>query len=292
MSLRDYLHPRVGHGWKVGNTLLAPSSMPLLMGIVNVTPDSFFDGGKHDAPDAACAHALRLLDEGAQILDIGGESARPGAQSVEAAEELARVLPVISFLHRETSRRDFYISIDTVKSEVARAAMKAGAHIVNDISAMELDTAMADVVLETGASVVLQHMQGVPRTMQQNPVYHDVVNEVRTYLGAKAQGMVERGMDPACICVDPGICFGKRQQDNLQLIAAVDELLPLGFPIMMGMSRKSYIGKVDGLAQSDRLMPSVLSAAVAALGGTSVLRVHDVAPTREALLMLKALITC
>lgn len=292
MSLRSYLQPQCGHSWKVGDDLLAPLPVPLLMGIVNATPDSFFDGGQHPTPVSAVEHALQLFDDGAVILDIGGESSRPGAQSVSADEEIARIIPVIQALHRETSRNAFYISVDTVKASVARAAMDAGAHIVNDISALTADVDMTSVVLETEASVVLNHMKGEPRTMQENPYYANVVAEVRQYLASRVQELLNKGMDPLRICLDPGIGFGKRPEDNLKLIAGVDDFLPLGFPVLMGMSRKSYIGRTPGLETSDRLVPSVISAAFAALGGASVIRVHDVRATREAFLMLKALVAC
>jgi len=292
MSLRSYLQPQCGHSWKVGNDLLAPLPVPLLMGIVNATPDSFFDGGRHPTPVSAVEHALQLFDDGAVILDIGGESSRPGAQPVSADEEIARIVPVIQALHRETSRNAFYISVDTVKASVARAAMDAGAHIVNDISALTADADMTAVVLETEASVVLNHMKGEPRTMQENPYYANVVAEVRQYLASRVQELLNKGMDPLRICLDPGIGFGKRPEDNLKLIAGVDDFLPLGFPVLMGMSRKSYIGRTPGLETSDRLVPSVISAAFAALGGASVIRVHDVRATREAFLMLKALVAC
>lgn len=292
MSLQGNLQMQTGLPWKVGDALLAPDPVPLLMGIVNITPDSFFDGGKHNTPDAAYAHAVRLLDEGATILDIGGESTRPGALPVSTAAEMARVLPVIERLQSELSRRNFFISVDTVKADVARAAMAAGAHIVNDVSALTMDPDMPQVVRETGASVVLNHMKGEPRTMQQNPYYTHVVAEVRQYLAARVQELLELGIDPERICLDPGIGFGKRYTDNVKLITAVDELLPMGYPVLMAMSRKSYMGQVPGLEKSDRLVPSVVSAVVTALGGASVLRVHDVAATREALLMLKALVSC
>lgn len=292
MSLQGNLQMQTGLPWKVGDALLAPDPVPLLMGIVNTTPDSFFDGGKHNTPDAAYAHAVQLLDEGATILDIGGESTRPGALPVSAAAEMARVLPVIERLQSELSRRNFFISIDTVKAEVARAAMAAGAHIVNDVSALTMDSDMPQVVRETGASVVLNHMKGEPRTMQQNPYYTHVVAEVRQYLAARVQELLELGIDPERICLDPGIGFGKRYTDNVKLITAVDEFLPMGYPVLMAMSRKSYMGQVPGLEKSDRLVPSLVSAVVTTLGGASVLRVHDVAATREALLMLKALVSC
>lgn len=292
MSLSSVIRPLQGIPWKVGGNMLEPKPTPILMGIVNATPDSFFDGGLHNAPDAACEHAMRLLDEGALILDVGGESTRPGSSPVSTGEEIARILPVIKRLQVELSRRTFYISIDTVKSEVAKAALSAGAHIINDVSALTLDPAMAELVRSSGASVVLNHMKGEPRSMQENPYYTHVVSEVRQYLAARVQVLLDMGVDPESICLDPGIGFGKRLVDNLKLIAGVDDFLPLGLPVLMGMSRKSYIGMVPGLEQSNRLVPSVVSAVMASMGGASVLRVHDVAATREALFMMKALVTC
>lgn len=292
MSLSSVIRPLQGIPWKVGGTMLAPTPMPILMGIVNVTPDSFFDGGLHNAPDAACEHAMRLLDEGALILDVGGESTRPGSRSVSTSEEIARILPVIKRLQVELSRRTFYISIDTLKSEVAKVALSAGAHIINDVSALTFDPKMAELVRSSGASVVLSHMKGEPNTMQENPYYANVVGEIRQYLAARVQVLLDLGVDPECICLDPGIGFGKRLVDNLKLIMSVDDFLPLGLPVMMGMSRKSYIGMVDGLETTDRLVPGVVSGVFAAMGGASVLRVHDVAATRDALFMLKALVSC
>ena len=292
MSLHGYLQPCTGHPWKIGDAMLEPVPIPLLMGIVNTTPDSFFDGGQHNAPDAAFEHALRLLDEGATILDIGGESTRPGAAPVSAEEELSRVLPVVKRLGSELSRRRFFISIDTQKAAVAAPCLAAGTHIVNDVSALGFDADMAALVRDSGASVVLNHMRGEPRTMQNNPVYTHVVAEVRQYLAARIHYLMEMGIDPAKICIDPGVCFGKSTEDNLRLIGGVDDMASLGFPVLMGMSRKSYIGRTAGLEQSDRLIPSVVSAVMAMFGGATVLRVHDIKETREGLTMAKALTLC
>lgn len=292
MSLHGYLQPCTGHPWKIGDAMLEPVPIPLLMGIVNTTPDSFFDGGHHNAPDAAFEHALRLLDEGATILDIGGESTRPGAAPVSAEEELSRVLPVVKRLSSELSRRSFFISIDTLKAAVAAPCLAAGAHIVNDVSALEYDSGMAALVRDSGASVVLNHMRGEPRTMQNNPIYTHVVAEVRQYLAARIQHLMDMGIDPAKICIDPGVGFGKSTADNHRLIGGVDDMASLGFPVLMGMSRKSYIGRTVGLEQSDRLIPSVVSAVLTMFGGATVLRVHDVKETREGLLMAKALTLC
>ncbi len=276
--------------WRVGDRLLGPDPgggfRPLIMGILNVTPDSFFDGGRHAGPDAALRHAESLLEQGADILDVGGESSRPGAQPVPEEEELRRTEPVV----REAVRRlGCVVSIDTVKSGVARAALDAGALIVNDISAMTFDPMMLEVPQAFGAGVVLNHIRGTPETMQRDPRYGDVVAEVRGFLLARIQLLAAVGIPIDRIAVDPGIGFGKRPEDNHRLIAELEALADLGCPILVGASRKSFIGKTPGLETSDRLMPSVAAALYAALKGASVLRVHDVKETREALAMVAAL---
>lgn len=259
------------------------------MGIVNVTPDSFFDGGKHNTLDAAYAHAKKLLDEGAQILDIGGESSRPGAKSVSAAEEIERVVPLVKKLQPLLSQKNFWISVDTVKSEVARESMKAGAHIINDISALEFDPNMAKTIAETHASSVLNHMRGNFGTMQQDfKPYRDVVLEVKTALLDAAHKLTALGVEEETICLDPGIGFGKDLQNNLDLIANVEAFVETGFPVLYGMSRKSYIGKISGLETSDRLIPTVVSGILTALSGATVIRVHDVREAVESLKLIKA----
>jgi len=260
-----------------------------LMGILNCTPDSFFDGGRHNQVEAAISHAIRLLDEGASMIDIGGESSRPGAESVSAHEELRRVLPVVEALCDLRRERSFAISIDTVKTEVARQAVRAGAEIINDISMAQSDPAMIPFMVESGASVVLNHMRGEPRTMQLNPHYDNVVAEVQAELLVVAQRLESMGMASERICLDPGIGFGKRLEDNYLLISQASAFHTLGYPLLYGMSRKSYIGRTPGLENSDRLMPSIASALMVAQAGTCVLRVHDVAATREALLMWNAI---
>jgi dihydropteroate synthase len=275
--------------WSVGDRVLGGEDSlrqgPLIMGILNVTPDSFFDGGRHAGLDAAVAHAEKLLTEGADILDVGGESSRPGAQPVEEAEELRRTEPVV----REVVKRfGAVVSIDTVKSKVARGALDAGALIVNDISAMTFDPLMLEVAQPFRAGVVLNHIKGTPRDMQKSPVYEDPVSEVRDFLRDRIQLLAAVGMPKSRIAVDPGIGFGKRAEDNYALIAQLDALDALGCPILMGMSRKSFIAKTPGLESSDRLVPSLSLAVFAALKGASILRVHDVKETREALSMLAA----
>lgn len=257
----------------------------MLMGILNVTPDSFHDGGRHATLDLALKHAETLLVAGADILDIGGESSRPGAEPVVEAEELARTQPVVAAI---VKRFDCPVSIDTVKSGVARAALDAGACIVNDISAMTQDPMMLEVPQAFQAGVVLNHMRGSPKNMQIDPKYADTVAEVITFLAERIQLLAAMGMTKEHIAVDPGIGFGKRVEDNYRLIADMEKLGVLGCPILMGMSRKSFIQKTDGLEHSDRLQPSVALAVFAALKGASILRVHDVAETHEALRMVAA----
>jgi dihydropteroate synthase len=275
--------------WHAGDRILGGEDRlrrgPLLMGILNVTPDSFHDGGRHASLDAALAHAEKLLADGADIIDVGGESSRPGAAPVDEAEETQRAVPAV----REIVKRfGAAVSIDTVKSGVARAALDAGALIVNDISAMTFDPLMLEVAQPFRAGVVLNHIKGTPRDMQKNPVYEDAVEEVRDFLRERIQLLASLGMPKTRIAVDPGIGFGKRPEDNYRLIAQLHVLDALGCPILMGMSRKSFIAKTEGLEKSDRLVPSLSLAVFAALKGASILRVHDVKETREALAMLSA----
>lgn len=271
--------------WRAGSLILG-GGRPLLMGILNVTPDSFFDGGRHAGVDAALRHAEALVAAGADILDIGGESSRPGADPVPAAEELARTRPVVEAVWK---RFAVPISIDTVKSTVARAALEAGASIINDISAMEHDPMMLEVPQAFGAGVVLNHMRGSPKDMQIAPAYGDVVAEVRGYLLGRVQLLAAMGLPAERIAVDPGIGFGKRPRDNYALLEHLDALDGLGCPILVGASRKSFIPKTAGLEDSDRLIPSVAVALYAALKGASILRVHDVSQTREAVAMITAI---
>ncbi len=275
--------------WKVGNKVL-PCSTPLIMGIVNVTPDSFFDGGKHNKPDAAYEHALKLLEQGADILDIGGESSRPGSAPVCLQEELDRVCPVVERLAKLTPEREFYISVDTVKAKVAEETMKLGAHIVNDISACTMDPDMLSTVARTKAAVVLNHIRGNFGTMQQDfTPYTNVVQEVRDELLVQVKKLLDLGVEREKICVDPGIGFGKTAQDNIDLMKSVEDFLKDGYPVLIGSSRKSYIGKIPGLESSDRLIPTVTAGIVAVLGGASCIRVHDVKEAKESMLYLEAL---
>ena len=285
--------------WKIGNKVL-PCKTPLIMGIVNVTPDSFFDGGKHNKPDAAYEHALMLLEQGAEILDIGGESSRPGSAPVSLQEELDRVCPVVERLAALAKSgyssggkpREFYISVDTVKAKVAAETMKLGAHIINDISACAMDPNMLQTVADTKAAVVLNHIRGNFGTMQQDfKPYTNVVQEVREELLSQVKKLLDLGVEREKICIDPGIGFGKTAQDNIDLIKSTEEFLKDGYPVLIGTSRKSYIGKMPGLENSDRLIPTVTAGIVAVLGGASCIRVHDVKEAKESLLYLEALRT-
>jgi dihydropteroate synthase len=256
---------------------------PLIMGVVNVTPDSFYDGGRHAEPGAAVAHAKRLIEQGADILDVGGESSRPGAEPVPIDEELGRVLPVLEGL-REVA---VPISIDTTKPAVMRAALNCGAAMINDIAALASPGAL-EIASSSDAAVTLMHMQGDPRTMQANPTYADVVAEVRGFLLARAEACLRAGIDRGRIVLDPGFGFGKTVAHNLRLIARLEEVAALGFPVLAGLSRKSSLGRITGQTADDRLIASVTAALLAVQRGAKILRVHDVAETRAALAVLAA----
>jgi dihydropteroate synthase len=272
--------PRRAAHWKLRTRTLEFGRLPMLMGIVNVTPDSFSDGGRYLDPTAAVEHALRLAVDGADILDIGGESTRPGAEPVDAAEELRRVLPVIEALRRATP---VPLSIDTQKSEVAREAIAAGAEIINDVSALTGDERMMAVAAESGCGVVAMHMKGTPRTMQIDPHYANVVAEVAAYLAARRDAMIAAGIAAESIALDPGIGFGKTVEHNLELLRGIGALHQLGCPLLVGHSRKRFIGQVLGAASADRTAGTLGVSIALALGGVQVVRVHDVAAVRQAL---------
>jgi dihydropteroate synthase len=259
------------------------------MGIVNVTPDSFSDGGLFLDPGAAVEHGRRLLAEGADILDVGGESTRPGAAAVDTGTEIERVVPVIEALAPEAGERA--ISIDTSKARVAEAALAAGAGIVNDVTALG-DEAMGATCAAAGAEIVLMHMKGTPRTMQDDPSYDDVLAEVREFLAARVERAEAAGIPRERITIDPGIGFGKTLEHNLELLRRLGELGELGLPILVGSSRKSFLGRLTGRERADeRLGGTIASSLIAARNGAAVLRVHDVAPMREALLVADAIET-
>jgi dihydropteroate synthase len=257
------------------------------MGVVNVTPDSFSDGGLYLDPDAAVAHGLRLAREGAGVLDIGGESTRPGAQPVSAEEELRRVVPVIEGLAAAGTAAS--LSIDTTKREVARAALDAGAGIVNDVSALRSDPGLAGLVAESGAGCCLMHMLGEPRTMQHEPRYGDVVSEVKAFLEERLAFAVGEGIAEERVWLDPGIGFGKTVEHNLALLRHLDEIAAIGRPVVIGTSRKSFLGKLVGGRPEDERLPGTIATNVLALErGASVFRVHDVAQVADALAVAAA----
>jgi dihydropteroate synthase len=258
-----------------------------IMGIVNVTPDSFSDGGEFLDPQRAIAHGGVLAAEGADVLDIGGESTRPGAAGVTAEEELARVAPVVEALARDEGPR---ISIDTSKFAVAEAALSLGAEMVNDVTALRDEPDLAGLCAERDCEVVLMHMLGDPRTMQENPVYEDVVDDIKAFLAERIEFAVSQGIDEERIWIDPGIGFGKTVEHNLELHRRLGELAELGRPIAFGSSRKSFIGKLTGAEVDQRVGGTIASNVIAYANGASMLRVHDVAPMRQALTVAEAII--
>ena len=257
-----------------------------LMGVVNVTPDSFSDGGLFLDADAAVEHGHELVAQGAEILDVGGESTRPGAEEVSAAGERARVEPVVAGL----TGAGHQVSIDTSKSAVAEAALDAGASIVNDVTALRGDPPIASLCAERGAGLVLMHMRGDPRTMQEEPHYDDVVDDVKAFLAERLEAALAAGVAEDRVWLDPGIGFGKTVDHNLELLRRLGELRTLGRPLVVGTSRKSFIGKIDGSEVGDRLGGTIASSVIAAAAGADVLRVHDVAESRQALQMATAIL--
>ena len=260
---------------------------PLVMGIVNVTPDSFSDGGKLGSLDAAVAHAESLIADGADILDIGGESTRPGADEVEIKEEIERTAPVIRMLRERGCTAP--ISIDTMKSEVAAASLDAGANIVNDVTAGEHDDEMFRLCAERGCTLILMHMRGTPRDMQQQTDYADVVSEVSAYLSARGDAAIAAGVAREHLWIDPGFGFAKVAQDNCKLVAGLDELAKAGLPVLLGASRKSTLGHLTGRPVEDREAESLAAGLIGALKGASVLRVHEPGPMRRALTVAQAM---
>jgi dihydropteroate synthase len=252
---------------------------PVVMGVLNVTPDSFSDGGRFADPVSALAQARRMVAEGAAIIDVGGESTRPGAAPASTDDELTRVIPVIAALRRESA---VFISIDTSKPEVMRAAIDAGADIINDVRALALPGALA-AAADCGAGICLMHMKGEPRTMQDAPDYDDVTAEVQAFLAARIASCIEAGIVRARLVVDPGFGFGKRVSDNLVLLKQLGNLRGLGVPLLVGLSRKSMLARLTGRAVEDRISGSVALAAIAVLNGARIVRAHDVAATLDAI---------
>jgi dihydropteroate synthase len=273
--------------WQVRGRRLEIGRSPLVMGIVNVTPDSFSDGGQFTAPEVAIAHGLDLVRQGADVLDVGGESTRPEAEPVPLEEELCRVLPVIEGLAARTS---VPLSVDTSKAEVARRCLEAGAHVVNDVTALTGDPAMVEVVRTAGAGAILMHMQGTPATMQLDPRYDDVVTEIFAYLERRMEEVVALGVACEQLVLDPGIGFGKTREHNLEILARLDTFQRLGRPVCLGVSRKGFLGRLLQRPVERRLAGS-LSAACHAMsrGAVQVLRVHDVEATRDAVTVFSVL---
>lgn len=271
--------------WRCGRFAL-PLDRVYVMGILNVTPDSFSDGGSHLGVDAALQGARRLLAAGADIVDVGGESTRPGSNAVSVEEELARVLPAVRALVPEL---DVPVSVDTRRAEVAAESVAAGASIINDVSGFR-DPAMVEVATTTDAGLVVMHMLGEPRTMQRGPHYDDVVAEVCAYLAEQARMLERAGVARERIALDPGLGFGKTTAHNLELLRRLEEIVALGYPVLIGASRKRFIGEVTGVdVPAERVQGSVAVASWSALLGADIVRVHDVAPTREALAMIAAI---
>lgn len=272
--------------WNLKTKTLSFDKTPLLMAIVNVTPDSFSDGGKYLSVDRAVEHALQLMEDGADILDIGGESTRPYSDPVSASEESDRVIPVIEALIKET---EIPISIDTSKASVARAAVRAGAEIINDVTGLEGDPDMPVVAVESGAGVCAMHMQGTPQTMQDSPQYKDVVTDILEYLRQRKAALLSAGIPSAKICLDPGIGFGKTHQHNIELLRRSEEFLALETPILIGHSRKGFIGKLIGDKEANRDSGTLAITLMMAIKGMHIVRIHEVAATRRALSVWSAL---
>jgi dihydropteroate synthase len=277
--------------WKTRSRILDLSRSAKIMGILNVTPDSFSDGGQFFSLDAAVSHARELIVEGAEIIDVGGESTRPGADPVSPKEELRRIIPVIEKIRSEFP--SVLISVDTYKATTAEKAIRAGADIINDITALRGDPSMIDVVLESGVGVVLMHMQGTPKTMQVAPSYHDVVSEVMEFLEARCNWLVDRGVDRERIAIDPGFGFGKRLADNIKLMRNLEAFRALAQPLLIGVSRKSGLAQMVGdaaLPVAKRIWPTVALTCLLREKGAHLLRVHDVKPNLEALRMTEAIL--
>jgi dihydropteroate synthase len=283
--MHDTEQPRNTVG--VGDRTLGPD--PVLVGVLNVTPDSFSDGGDFLDPAKAAAHAAAMLDEGAGIIDVGGESTRPGSDRVPREEEARRVVPVIEEILANSP--DAIVSIDTYRAATAEAALGAGARIVNDVTALRGDPRMAGVVAEARCPVVLMHMLGEPKTMQHDPRYADVVREVRDFLAGRAEHAVAAGVEPENVILDPGIGFGKKLEHNLALLRHLDELVALGFPVLVGASRKSSLGTITGVKEArDRVPGTVAANVIAYERGATLFRVHDVRLNREALAVARAIL--
>jgi dihydropteroate synthase len=259
---------------------------PLVMGILNITPDSFYDGGKHYGRETAIKHALEMVEDGADIIDVGGESTRPFSESTSLDEELTRVIPVIEGIRAHS---DIPISIDTYKSEVVRGAHAVGADIANDISGFLFDPDMAATVAELGMHAVIMHIKGTPRDMQQDPYYEDVVSEIKTFFSERLVYAKGQGVKEERIMLDPGIGFGKRTEDNLRIIKMIGEFKELGRPILMGTSMKTFIGRITESSLADRIDGTLASVAISVWNGAAIVRVHDVKRTKRVVKLVSAI---
>lgn len=275
--------------WRCGSNQLRLGSRPLFMGILNVTPDSFSDGGKFQHLDDAVRRARQLASDGADIIDVGGESTRPDSQPVSLKEELRRVVPIIEALRGEIQ---VPISIDTTKAEVARQALRAGATIVNDISGLTFDVEMPRVCAESGAGVIAMHIQGTPQTMQKNPHYDNVVEEVRTFLAYRLEALEAAGIERSACVLDPGIGFGKTAQHNLELLAGIPRLRSLGRPVLIGHSRKRFLAKILGRTIDEHSLGTVGISLAAIAQGADILRLHEITPSRDCWLAWQAVMDC
>lgn len=271
---------------KLGDRSLDLGEKTLIMGILNVTPDSFSDGGKFCSTGTAVDHALKMIEDGADIIDVGGQSTRPGAEAISIEEELRRVIPVITKI-REKS--DIPISIDTHRSKAASRAIEAGANIVNDISACRFDKEMSALIAKTNTPVIIMHIKGTPKDMQKNPVYDDVVSEIKTYLGDSISQLEAAGVDRGQVIIDPGIGFGKTTEHNLTIMNELEEFAALDRPILVGVSRKSVIGNVLDLPVDKRIFGTAAAVAANIMKGAHIVRVHDVAEMRQVVRMIDAM---
>ena len=262
--------------------LLSKKKQSLIMGILNITPDSFSDGGDFFEKNIAIDRALEMVEQGADIIDIGGESTRPFSDSVSLKEEISRVIPVIEGICKES---DVCISIDTTKSKVASEALEAGASLINDISAMEIDSLMVDVALKFNCPIVLMHMKGIPKNMQDNPQYQSLISDIKEYLLARIDFVVSKGIDRNKIIIDPGIGFGKTVENNFEIINNLDQFVKMNFPVLLGASRKSFIGVSLNLPENDRLEGSIAANIIGLQKGAKIFRVHDVVETNRAMLI-------
>jgi len=269
--------------WKIRNKVLDFNKRPLIMGILNVTPDSFSDGGQFYHPESAVDRALQMIDEGADIIDIGGESTRPGSEPVTEDEEIRRVIPIIEKIRAKT---DVIISIDTYKSGLARLALEAGCDIVNDISGCQFDSGMPEVIARFDCPLIVMHIKGTPRNMQKNPQYSDIMLELYRYFEERIETLNRFGLSK--LMVDPGIGFGKRLSDNIRILRDLRDFKFLGYPVLIGTSRKSFIGALTDKQVEKRLSGSIATQIIAAMNGADIVRVHDVGETRDAIKIFKA----